>query len=228
MHERAGCYGEKCVCACICGTDCSWLEWSEIHWMRVIKRIPSFISLWLLDWLVYTSFKSCAKLCSSYMWLVGVNSLKYFLCTLIVCHCITADGTTSNLLAKLSALCTENTARDIVNKLLWTSHFIWRMAAWCSYTGSINYVELERMQSSSEHDETGWCPAVCIIWKDTKLFYPARTQTVAFKLCITTAKLPPKDFLYTKKELSAPPTTNPDQQGHITSPYLYSAAHLDL
>lgn len=34
------------------------------------------------------------------------HSLKYFLCALIVSSCITADGTTLNLLAKLSALCT--------------------------------------------------------------------------------------------------------------------------
>lgn len=42
------------------------------------------------------------------------HSLKYFLCTLIVSSCIRADGTTLNLLAKLSAPCTENTVRDIV------------------------------------------------------------------------------------------------------------------
>lgn len=50
------------------------------------------------------------------------HSLKYFLCTLIVSSCITADGTTSNLSTKLSAPCAENTARGIVNKLLQMSH----------------------------------------------------------------------------------------------------------
>lgn len=70
-----GGFGERCVCLCTCGTDCSWLEQSEIHWMRVIKGIPTFISLWVLDWLVYTSFKGCGKLCSLCMWLVGVNTV---------------------------------------------------------------------------------------------------------------------------------------------------------